>query len=161
ASLLKPADPPGPLTDAQRLLVTELSRLSWAPARLGRPLRDLLATAKGEDRHVVIAALASVRTAESARTLIEAAERAAEGAVRDAAFAALIRMTGRADLGQDVGAWRGWFARVEFLDDAAWQRTLAESLAARTDQLTRANEQTVERLVREKRERFRAIPLEN
>lgn len=160
SELLAPGES-GALTDAQRLLVGEIARLSWAPGRLGGPLRALLAASKGDDRAAVIGALGSVRTPASARALIEAAEKAGPGAERDAAFAALARMTGRTDLGSDAAAWHAWFARMEFLDEGAWQRSLAEGLAARADQLARANEQGMDRLVREKRDRFRAIPPED
>ncbi len=158
--LLKPSEGAG-LTEPQRLLLGEIARLSWAPSRLGKPLRNLLSGSTGDDRLAVVAAMASVRTPESANALIELVSQSQNSREREAVFAALIRMTGRADLGENPAAWRGWLSRVEFLDEASWQRTIAESLAARADQLARSENQVLDRLVREKRDRFRAIPLDD
>ncbi len=108
-----------------------LSLMAQDPDRLRHPL--------------VIGALSSFRTRESARVLLRALS-VVEGPSRAAVFAALVRLSGRDDLGDDAAAWSRWFAEVEPQSESQWRSSLLDALGGRADRLNAARESAVTRL---------------
>ena len=83
-----------------------------------------------------IRALAGQRTIESAAALVELIEHpGAEPAVREATFEALSALTGLAELGPDVQAWRRWWKKVRDLPPQAWTRELMRTISTRNSEL--------------------------
>lgn len=105
-------------------------------------------------RQAIIAAAGSIRTRDSLRWLIDQAGRAVRsardgGQDRPAApvFRAMVRLSGRAEFGENLERWSLWLSQVEWISEAEWRRELAEGLAAQTDELARQRGRAVERLV--------------
>ncbi len=76
-----------------------------------------------------IAALAEHRQAQAIQTLIELTQSRQPEAVRRASFAALQRLTGIAEHGQDAAAWRQWWAAHRDLPRDRWLARLVRSLS--------------------------------
>src|SRR5262249_13750529 len=144
--------------EGRAVLVLEIARTSNALPALAEPLGGLLGTAGAESRARVCTALASIRTRESVRLLITEATSGPTPGCREAAFAALARLTGRSDLGSDSTRWSEWFAGVEFLTEPAWQRTLAEGLADAADRAARERDSAVSRLTDANGQRYLDTP---
>lgn len=143
----------------QVAIVNALAGLPSAPAWVGPRLIGLLEVpgASPVARQAVVRALGSVRSREAVAALIDVAARSgdlAEAPTSDAAFDALIRLTGRAEFGTDLNRWRLWYGQVQWIPEAEWRRELAESLAARADQLAAQRRQAADRLVEEVRRRY-------
>lgn len=108
-------------------------------------------------RLAAVRALGSVRTRDSVRALIDVAAAAIgidRAPLRDAAFEGLARLSGHAEFGADLNRWQLWFGQVQWISEAEWRRELAESLAARADQLAVQRQQAAGRLVEEVRRRY-------
>ncbi|MGP1273573.1 MAG: hypothetical protein ACTS22_09590 [Phycisphaerales bacterium] len=112
------------------------------------PLTRLVALGDVEDRPRTLLALSSLGTPSAARVLVDHATPFMPPEVAAAAFDGLIRMTGRADLGQDHENWRAWLAEHEGLDPLDWRRELVRGLTARGERLAaelgRANDSTAD-----------------
>ncbi|MBX3359767.1 MAG: hypothetical protein KF745_15225 [Phycisphaeraceae bacterium] len=153
-------DTPEP-SEVQAFLLREIASLPSAPTWTGGFLSRLAEFGSAEQRLGAVAALASVRTRDSLRTLISLAAGNSPGAspaTRDAAFVALARLTGRAEFGLDARRWQEWFAKIEFLTEFEWQRVLAEGLAEGADRVARDRETALVRLVEMTRTRFAELP---
>jgi hypothetical protein len=68
--------------------------------------------------------------------------------VRDAAFRALARLSGRDDLGRDRGLWLVWWKEAESLTEGEWRRRLADVHARRADLAAADRDALVDRLTR-------------
>lgn len=132
--------------DARTALIREIRGIPSAPAWLLPPLAETALSATGADRVAVIDAVGSIRTRDAVRLLLAHTEPAQPQPVRDAAFAALARLTGR-DLGPDAAAWRAWFEPVQWLPEAEWLRVLTEGLAQGMDRVTASRDRWLSRAV--------------
>ncbi len=104
-----------------------------------------LAGAAPEETAQVIEALGSFRMREAVRVLGRYLVDV-PGPVASAAMTALGRLSGRDDLGQDVGAWTAWLTETEGRTDAQWRLRLIAALAARSDRLAAQRHDAVSQL---------------
>ncbi|MCW5776717.1 MAG: hypothetical protein KIS87_09785 [Phycisphaeraceae bacterium] len=132
---------------SRRLLLAAMARSPAVSVDLGPPLGALAAVSTPEQVPAVLAALASVRTREAARSIVAFVEPSQPAPVRTAGFDALERLAARNDLPRTVEAWQAWLTRVEMLPERLWQRELIESLARRSADLWQRNERAKTRLV--------------
>lgn len=138
---------PGTPQESVAAFAREVSHRVVAPGWLVGPLADVAAAVSADRRPRKLSALGSIRSRDSVRALLRYTRAEHPAAVREAALAALTRLTGRFELGNDVERWHSWFSEVEWLTEAEWQRVLAEGLAGRADRVARDRERTVGRLV--------------
>lgn len=117
---------------------------SDAPAWFG-PL-SLMANDPQRIRNpLVIGALSSFRTRDAARLLVRALP-VVDDAVRPQVFAALTRLSGRDDLGDDTSAWARWLAEAERQSESQWRSALLDGIGARADRLDAARDSALARL---------------
>ncbi|MBL8762970.1 MAG: hypothetical protein JNM07_01710 [Phycisphaerae bacterium] len=144
--------------EGHRAALRAAAETANAPEWLLEPLEALARSGAETDSDrmsAVYRALGSVRSPRAVRALIDALAGKREGAARDAAAAALSRLTGRADLGASPSRWRDWYASVEWLPEPEWRRIIAEGVAARADELARGLDGALGRLVELKRSEYR------
>jgi hypothetical protein len=115
-----------------------------APAWFG-PLNLMAQDPERLRNPLVLGALSSFRTRESARVLLRALS-VVDGPSRATVFAALTRLSGRDDLGDDAAAWSRWFAESELQSESQWRSSLLDALGIRADRLNVARESAVTRL---------------
>lgn len=139
-------------TGARAVLLRAVALTHTAPAALLPGLADALAANPPDpDAPLLAAAIGSVRTPAAVRVLIDTARGTVGTPTAAACSAALRRLTGRDELGDDPRAWAGWFGPLEFVPEPEWRRILAEGLARRADEATREAQSAVARLVEIKR----------
>lgn len=102
-------------------------------------------------------ALAAYRTPRAARRILDVAVE--DEALREPALQAIRELSGR-DLGLDPAAWSRWFAEVEHLPEAQWQRVLVEGFAGRSARRAAEREALARRLVEALERIFRAATAE-
>lgn len=136
----------GDAADTRAIVIREIRGAAVAPAWLLPPLAEA-ALAAGADQAAVIDAVGSIRTRDAVRLLLDHTDPALPQPVRDAAFASLARLTGRADLGTDAAAWRAWFEPIQWLPEAEWLRVLTEGLAQGLDRVTASRDRWAGRAV--------------
>lgn len=154
--LASPADESG----ARDVLLGVLARRPVAPVSLFRPLAELVERSEPAHLPAQLAALGSFRTRDAAELLVRYAGPAHPPAVRAAAFSALVRLTGRDDLGQDEAAWAAWSRSVANLSETEWRGVLAAGLAARADRVEAARQGTTAQLLEVYRALYLARPPE-
>lgn len=135
--------------------------MSSAPEWFVAVLVRAIQTSPRERQPALVRALGSVRTLQSARELLDIAESVgspspAPPEAVNAAWDALARLTGRADLPREPAPWRALLASFENAGPGAWSAALTDALAARVDAETREHERVVGRLVDELRRGFSA-----
>lgn len=116
------------------LVLRAIARAPAPSARLYPVLADRLGRATPAERPAILAALSSFRTRDAAR-LILAQTDTGDAVVAGAAYAALERLSGRADLDDDRAAWWAWLERADAMSESQWRTALAEAHAARADEL--------------------------
>jgi len=94
---------------------------------------------------LVLGALSSFRTRDSARVLLRSLSMVDETA-RPMVYASLARLSGRDDLGEDAAAWSRWFAEAERQSESQWRSSLLDGLGSRADRLNAARESALSRL---------------
>lgn len=161
-----------------QILLRQIAAVSAAPAWLAEPLTRLAEAGSESQRLLAIRALGSVRSRDAARSLIRFAKAAngsanpdtvgpsepatggvghsAKAGVPEAALAALVRLTGRADLGYEARKWEQWWSKLEFVSDAEWDRQLGTALAIRSDELARERDAAIDRVLAAARKRYQA-----
>lgn len=117
------------------LLIDAVARLSDPDPALLEPIIEVLAASSGEQRPRVLAAVGSFRTRQAVGALVAAAGEGPSAHDRRAAIDALIRATGRSDLGWDPARWEAWFEERRWLGEADWREEVARGQAARADAL--------------------------
>lgn len=146
---------PTPETAAARsALIREIRAASNAPNWLVAPLARLAAESPTTEQLPIIDALGSIRSRESIRALLPFTASSSPAPVREAAFAALTRLTGRTEFGRDAAAWRTWFADVEWRSEAEWLRILNEGLAQGLDRAARERDRWITRTVEAERKAY-------
>ncbi|MCA9273791.1 MAG: hypothetical protein KDA31_12195 [Phycisphaerales bacterium] len=129
----------GPNTDdpvAQRLLLLAIAARPVTVPEFEQPLIDLVARGDPAIRPQALLALASAGTWDAARVLVNHAAPFQAPEVSKAAVEALVRMTGRDDLGNDVEEWRRWLDERSILKPEEWQAELIRGLTYRNDRLS-------------------------
>ncbi len=139
---------------ARSTLVLEIRASSNAPNWLVAPLAKLAAGSSASEQVPILDALGSIRSRESVRALLPFTASPSPAPVRDAAFAALMRLTGRTEFGKDPEAWRTWFADVEWRSEAEWLRILNEGLAQGLDRAARERDRWITRTVEAERKAY-------
>lgn len=94
------------------LLIRGLAREPWLPETLLPALTDVLRTAEGDRIGRVLAAIGSMRTPAALRLVAEHLDPTRPEGTRTAALSALVRATGREDLGTSLAAWLEWIDRT-------------------------------------------------
>ena len=115
----------GPNTEdpvAQRLLLLAIASRPVTVPEFEQPLIDLVARGDPSIRPQALLALASAGTWDAARVLVNHAAPFQAPEVSKAAVEALVRMTGRDDLGNDVEEWRRWLDERSILKPEEWPR---------------------------------------
>lgn len=152
---------------AGAVMLAAIAAESNAPVWLLEPLSAALSSdvaATPERRRLLVQALGSIRSRDAVRILIDLA-RPAPGVSStpsapsplDAIFPALIRLTGHAEFGSDLNRWALWYGTMQWLPEAEWRRTLAESLARRADTLLTERDRVVSRLIETLRQRYLSL----
>ncbi|MFI4894293.1 MAG: hypothetical protein ACIAQ0_12810 [Phycisphaerales bacterium JB058] len=129
----------GPNTEdpvAQRLLLLAIASRPVTGTQLEHPRIDLVARGDPSIRPQALLALASAGTWDAARVLVNHAAPFQAPEVSKAAVEALVRMTGRDDLGNDVEEWRRWLDERSILKPEEWQAELIRGLTYRNDRLS-------------------------
>lgn len=177
--------PPTALLDAC-ILALETAPLDVAPAlasllsRYGDDAAALVSAMAGKPsitaRLNAVNALGAFRSRDAAATLMRVIESAPVGPnplldpagteTTRAALASLERMTGLT-YGQDLAAWRAWWARASGESHEQWYRLISESLASRAailqqqlQEQRQATDQTSKELFATYRDLFPALPID-
>ncbi|MCC6678077.1 MAG: hypothetical protein IT436_13130 [Phycisphaerales bacterium] len=125
----------GPGSPGCTSLFRAATRCTRPPAGLFEPFTAILSRASPDQLPSMLPALASWRTRDSLRLLIAYADPAQPAPVRDSAFQALARLTGRDDLGPDLTRWTDYADHAYSLSDIEWTSSLLSAIAARADTL--------------------------
>lgn len=144
-----------------REVLRALAAASIAPASLWDPIARRWPAATPEEKLLLIGASATIRTPDAAFALIAATADAEPPAVRDAAFAALVRMTGRDDLARDRRAWRAWYLESIGMSRRQWQERLIASQTTRAEALRRDTRRLEQQLAAVYRRLWSLTPAES
>lgn len=125
----------GPAAPSTAALFRAVARAPVAADALFEPFTAVLSQASADQLPGLLPALASWRTREALRLLLAYANPGQPAPVRDAAFQALARLTGRDDLGANAEAWSRYADESASLSEAQWETRLTAALAARADAL--------------------------
>ncbi len=142
AFLLAPQTP----AESRLVLLSAIARCWDPPGRLYKPLVDL---AEGVDQPAAAAAISAIgafRTKEAFQVLLRVAGPDSSKALREAAIAAMIRSTGRDDLGSDLAAWTRWLEEHKRLGSQEWEDLLSEGVWRRATRLAAEHAAASERL---------------
>lgn len=120
---------------ARAILLDAIARMSVANAGLFPTVSELAASASAEDLPTVIAAMASFRTAEAAVRIAAYLGEGHPQAVRQAAVAGLVRLSGRDDFAVDAEALATWIEFARRATPGEWSAALIRDLGARADRL--------------------------
>lgn len=90
-------------------------------------------TASVDELPRLLTSLGGFRSRVAARLALTYTQGDVDAETAAAAFGALIRISGREELGSDVQEWSSWLAAADSLSELEWQRSLIESLAAQAD----------------------------
>ena len=154
----------GPNTEdpvAQRLLLLAIAARPVTVPEFEKPLIDLVARGDPSVRPQALLALASAGTWEAARVLVNHAAPFQAPEVSKAAVEALVRMTGRDDLGNDVEAWRKWLDERSLMKPEEWQAELIRGLTYRLDRLELGEKDATDRAVDGFRRLFMVAPYQD
>jgi len=106
-----------------------------------------LASSEPEDVPLVLGALGSFHTRDSAKLLGLYVREQSEPAASQVAVRAMARLSGRDDLGEDPAAWRRWLEGLEEVSESQWRMDLIAAMARRADRLEKERVAAMERLV--------------
>ncbi len=145
--------------EAMQAILEAAAGTANLPAWMLEPCRELAIHPQtpAARRTQAIQAIGSIRTREAVRTLIAWLDEAAQPELRELrehTSRALVRQTGRHDLGADARRWREWFAQIEWLPELEWRTLLSQNLAAAADRATRERDRSTSMLLDSLRERF-------
>lgn len=154
----------GPNTEdpaAQRLLLIAIAARPVTVPEFEQPLIDLVARGDPSIRPQALHALASVGSWEAARVLVNHAAPFQAPEVSKAAFEALVRLTGRDDLGNDVEAWRRWLDDRSIMKPEEWQAELIRGITYRLDRLSNQERDATAKAVDGFRRLFMVAPYQD
>lgn len=142
------------------LLLRALSQSPTPPGALYEPLAKRLRDVPARERPEVLAALSAYRTRDAASLILQEASLADDDAVRTGAFQALVRLSGRDDLGLDVRAWQRWLEDARGLSEGDWRAALLAAHLDRGARLEQFGDETTQRLTDSLRRMHLALPEE-
>ncbi|MDX2116077.1 MAG: hypothetical protein SFZ24_10745 [Planctomycetota bacterium] len=121
------ADQPPGSRYAAATAIAELPEPSpeLAPALGGALQAELDRGSPESDLRPILAALSHLDTPLAAAAILSSitfSDRSIAPEIRDSAYAALVRLTGRADLGREPERWRNWWADAGSWTTDQWQR---------------------------------------
>lgn len=126
-------------------LVRAIERARQPSPALFDMIRSRFDIADRDELPALLGAVGAFATREAAALAITYLSE--EGAVGIAAQAAVIRSTGRDDLGSDRRAWAEWMESVRDLSDAQWTAELARRRGERLQRITQHERAVVARLI--------------
>lgn len=126
-------------------LVRAVERSSEPPPELFRLVRDRFEIADREELPVLLGAIGAFGTREAVRVALAYVQD--EGAVGAAALGAVVRSSGRDDLGSDRRAWTAWLESVRSLTEAEWNAELARRRGAQVRRQAQHEREIVARLM--------------
>lgn len=94
-----------------------------------------------------LTSLGGLRMREAVRILVDVSSSARSDTVRRAGWAALTRLSGRADIGENAQGWRAWLDSTESLSREEWSNLIAAGQARRAEAAEAARQSAVARLV--------------
>lgn len=150
-ALLSALDPAAPAA-ARVAVLRAISRSPFAPGTYWNAVAAAAYAAPPDELPDTLGAVASFRTRVAAQLLAGFLEAPHPGPVRDAAQAALVRLSGRADLPSPEKSWTQWLAEMAPLSERQWQAEVIKGIAGRNDTLRRDRQTMVSRLVESRRE---------
>lgn len=143
---------------SRAILLSAIARAWQPPARLFRPLVESFDRGAGRPTPEGLMAIGAYRSREAATILIRFLPRERPPLERDAAIAALTRMTGRDDLWSDPAAAAAWLERADAMGQQAWDDMLAEGVWRRMQRLESDGRAAAERLTDGYRRLYLALP---
>lgn len=147
-------------TPEQDALLIAIGRVGVAPRGVLIHLTRIARASEPSRLPPVLGAIGSVRTLDAARVLWEFSLGGRGVEAAETAFEQLDRLTGRADIPRDAGAWADFLAEAGTWSDDRWQRELAAALARRADQLAGQSRAATSRLLDNLRRLHLATPEE-
>lgn len=105
-----------------------------APTELFEIIADRLPKTPPEEQPKVLRALGAFRSREAARLALEYTRDGLPNAVQEAAFDALVHLSGRDRIPRETQAWRDWLTRMEALSELEWRDRVLRALARRSDE---------------------------
>lgn len=126
-------------------LVRAVERSEEPAAALFELVRARFEIADREELPVLLGAIGAFGTRDAVRVALSYVQE--EGAVGTAALGAMVRSSGRDDLGSDRRAWTTWLERVRPLTDAEWSAELARGRGAQVQRLAQHERAIVTRLL--------------
>jgi len=151
--LREPQDP----DRSRAILLAAFSRAWDPPGRLFQPIVEITAQDPGLAPDALLA-IGAYRTREAAQILIHALSGDTPPAQRQAAIAALVRMTGREELWNNPSAAATWLENAQSLNHQAWENLLAQGVWRRTQRLEADQRAAAERLTDGYRRLYLALP---
>lgn len=134
-------------TGAGAMILRAVGETPDAPLRLFPLLAQRLAEAPVDEVPRLLQAVSSFHTRDAARLLVLHATPREAPEVAAAAFEGLVRLSGRADIPAEHGAWSAWLAECDQYSESQWRLTLATAMARRADQLAAERQGAVTRLI--------------
>ncbi|MCC6949834.1 MAG: hypothetical protein IT433_00150 [Phycisphaerales bacterium] len=134
-------------TGAGAMILRAVGEMPDAPLRLFPLLAQRLAEAPVDELPRLMQAVSSFHTRDAARLLVLHASPREAPEVSAAAFDGLVRLSGRADIPAEHGAWSAWLAECDQYSESQWRLTLAAAMARRADQLAAERQGAVTRLI--------------
>lgn len=157
-ALARALDPLGVNVQARGSVLRAIARRPVAPAEVWPMVAAMAYGAGAAELPDALAAVASFRTRAAAQLLVGFCTDEQPPAVRDAAFSALTRLSGRSDIPAEHAAWSAWYIDMLSLSERQWQQALIRGLAARNDGLKRERLALTARLVDAQRTLWLATP---
>gem|GEM_PF-1309389 len=146
-----------PDQSARAIVLQGIASMPVAPAWLLGPLNEAAGTATDDAALLqVVPALGSIKSPKAANVLVPLLGEDRSPAVRSAARAALVRLTG-GDQG-DQEAWKDWLAIMDRLSEPQWQAVLIDRLSRRVDEVRSAERESATLLVDALRRLHLALP---
>ncbi|MFZ2874079.1 MAG: hypothetical protein WAZ94_06310, partial [Phycisphaerales bacterium] len=134
-------------TGAGAMILRAVGEMPDAPLRLFPLLAQRLAEAPVDELPRLMQAVSSFHTRDAARLLVLHASPREAPEVSVAAFDGLVRLSGRADIPAEHGAWSAWLAECDQYSESQWRLSLAAAMARRADQLAAERQGAVTRLI--------------
>lgn len=128
-------------------MLAAIASRSTVPESFLPVLERLLKRTPPTARSPVLAAIGSVRSRKAADLLVQSTPPSVEPTAREAAFRALIRMTGRESLGWSAQAWEAWHDEHRQLSEREWSMMIVRGLADRADDLESEDNQHTEQII--------------
>ncbi|RNC81497.1 MAG: hypothetical protein ED559_06810 [Phycisphaera sp.] len=159
--LIRILDPNSDDPIAQRLLLVAIAARPMVHIDFEEPIIELVARGDPQIRPQALLALASVGTWEAARVLVNHSAPFQAAEVSKASVDALIRMSGRSDIGADTEAWRDWLDDRQDLEPDQWRDELVRGLTLRIETLAVSEHDATTRAVDGFRRLYMVAPFQD